>query len=200
MKRTALVTRRFVWLGLVMVLAAACATSAQMRTAAAPVETPSAPPPVDVPEINWNNPIDGEPVPSLPAAQALVPFGIYEPKNVPSPTTLLVGPIGARQPDLVVAFLYDIEPYGRVVVKEHVPDVPVDEYVSSNREMLNLNGQSNVHGSFEVATIRGDREALITTSEDRTTSSIFWLEGAIEIVIRGPSLDRDAVIKLAESI
>jgi hypothetical protein len=157
-------------------------------------------PQVDVPAIDWDNPIDGELVSTFVAADAAVPFVLYVPKNLPAPESLLVTDASVPPASAVVALVYDVDGFGRVVIKEHFPDVPASEYAAINRGMLELNGQAHVHGTFEIVTIRESREALITTSEDGSTSSIFWLEGPIELIIRGPELDRSEVLKLAESI
>jgi hypothetical protein len=162
--------------------------------------TTSRGPGVDAPSIDWENPINGEVVNDLTALDGKLPFDPVEPGGLGAPTKILVGPVGSDNASLVVAFLYESSDAGLVVVKEHLPDVPAKEYESANRQLLELNGQPNVHGSFEIVTIRSGAEALITTSEDASTSSIFWLEDGIEFIVRGPGLDRERAVQVAEKL
>lgn len=179
----------------------ACGRLADPRTPrAGPVPT-TVEPGVSTPLINWDNPIDGIPVASEAAAQLLVPFEIKPPGGFGAPLSIIVSPPNEIAAEgRVVAFIYDDPKYGRVTVKEHFPDIPPEQYNAENRSALDLNGQPNVSGTFEIVRIRGGKDALITTSADGSTSSIFWLEGQIEIIIRGPTLDRAACIALAERV
>lgn len=83
---------------------------------------------------------------------------------------------------------------------EHLPDVPISEYHAANRSLLEYNGQPNVSGSAEIVTIRTGLEALVTTSEDKSKPTIFWLENGIEYIIEGPDLESMDVLELAETV
>jgi hypothetical protein len=158
-------------------------------------------PGVGVPPVDWENPIAGIEVPGLLAAQKLLPFEVYTPQLEASPFKVLVtDPAKTSLRDMVLALMYHTSNYGLVVIKEHNPDVPIDQYDTVNLELLAQNGQPGTHGSFELVPVRAAAKALVTTSEDQRQSSIFFLEGSIEIVIRGPELDRTDVIELANRI
>jgi hypothetical protein len=76
----------------------------------------------------------------------------------------------------------------------------IEEYDSSQRDILGYNGDPDTHGSSEVVQIREGIQALVTTSVDRSSSTIFWRRGRTEIAIYGPELQRDEVIAIARSI
>jgi hypothetical protein len=155
--------------GLVALGAIACAESS------APYE--------EVPT-DWDNPIGGKEVRSFHAAAERAPFELYRPTGLGRPRKVFIS-IPARHPS-AVAFLYKSVRFGLVVVIENVPDVPIDEYEESNRRLLAYNDRPDTHGTAEIVSIRDGREALVTTSEDRSSSTIFWLQGRTEIVIKGP--------------
>ncbi len=60
--------------------------------------------------------------------------------------------------------------------------------------------QSGITLQSTAQTCTCSQQALGTTSEDESTSSIFWLEADIEIVVRGPELDKSDVVTIAEKI
>ncbi|MCA1702227.1 MAG: hypothetical protein LC808_02725 [Actinobacteria bacterium] len=49
--------------------------------------------------------------------------------------------------DRVLAVVFDSSSYGRVVVKEHLPDVPEDQYQASNEYIASLTGQPTFPGA-----------------------------------------------------
>jgi hypothetical protein len=153
-----------------------------------------------VPQIDWDNPISGNEVPSLDVAERAVPFEVRAPKGLGQPTKHLMSPSSFHAGLRVVASLFDSPEYGRVIVIQHLPDLPVEEYHAANRSLVEMNGQPNVSGSAEILSIRGGLEALVTTSEDKTKSTVFWLENGVEYVVEGPHLDRSEVLRIAEGI
>lgn len=150
--------------------------------------------------MDWDNPIHGFAANSVESAQRHVPFEIYKPKGLNGQIKLLVSPLGFEPEKRAIAFLFDAPEYGRVAVIQHFPDVPAGEYDAANENFLQYNGGPETHGTFEIVIIRDGRKALITTSEDGSTSSIFWLEGDTELMVRGPLLQRNDVIEIAEKI
>jgi hypothetical protein len=83
---------------------------------------------------------------------------------------------------------------------EHEPGVPPADYDESNRALVAYNDQPGTLGRFELVTIRGGKQALVTTSEDGSRSSVFWLEGDIEIVVRGSEMNRGQAIHVANTV
>jgi hypothetical protein len=99
-----------------------------------------------------------------------------------------------------LALVYQDEALGRVVVVEGISELPPAEFTSYWRHAISLNGSPDVHGTASEVTIRNGEEAFITTAEDGSRSDIRWLDGTIEILIEGPTLTRDQVVALANSI
>lgn len=155
---------------------------------------------IDSPPTDWENPIDGVVVSSVAEAVKLVPFTVYPPRKLGNPTKILVSAPGVQPEMRVVAFLFDTPDYGRVVVTEHIPDVPPEQYDEANQSLVALNGEPNVHGSAEIVSIRGGKNALVTTSEDGSESTIFWLEGGVEFVVKGPSIDRENILQVVDDV
>lgn len=151
-------------------------------------------------QTNWDNPIGGDEVTleELPQVAEELPFGVLTPLRLGVPDKILVSPADTEPEFRMLALLYDTEDYGRVVVIEHLPPVPVTEYESAHEAWVAQANDPALEsiGSSEIVTIRGIRQALLTTSEDGV-SDIYWLEGAIEIIIRGPTLDRVEVLEIA---
>ncbi|MEO8292072.1 MAG: hypothetical protein ABI635_02940 [Actinomycetota bacterium] len=183
-----------------LVALGACANSAVHANSGEFASSSESPGEVLAPPINWSNPIDGDEVASLEAAQPSLGFTVYDPKGLGTRRSVFVSPSGTEKELAVVALLYETPGYGLVVVKQHLPDVPIADYDKANQELMEMNGLPTVHGSFDLVAIREGQEALVTTSEDGTTSSIFWLEKNIEIVVRGPDLDKTDVLKIAEGL
>jgi hypothetical protein len=153
--------------------------------------------------INWDNPIAGVRVDALESVAALFPFDILMPEGLGSPFKILMTPPENASPESrVLAFLYNSRAYGRVVILEHIPDVPVAEYEESNQKLVQISHtQSNVRGSAEIVPVRGGLPALVTTSEDGKHSTIWWLEaGSFEIVVEGPDLNFNQVIEIANGL
>lgn len=152
-------------------------------------------------QTDWDNPIRGEEVKvaNLPQAVEELPFAALTPFGLGVPKKILASPPATEPEFRTLALIYDADPYGRVVVIEHLPPVPVSEYESAHEAWVAQSNDPELEsiGNSEIVTIRGTRKALITTSEDYV-SDIYWLEGAIEIIIRGPTLDRVQVLEIAE--
>lgn len=109
-------------------------------------------------------------------------------------------PAEAAPEDLVVAFVYDTAKYGRVVVEEDVPSVLGEAYDTANEEVVATAAHPGVSGSAEMTIVRSGHKALVTTAEDRSRSTIVWLEDGVEIIVRGPSLSSADCIAIAEAL
>jgi hypothetical protein len=153
--------------------------------------------------VDWDRPIPAAlEVPSIDQARPALAFTPYVPTGLGSPDRVLVtDPAIMGDPtSRVLALIYDLPSLGRVVVEEGIPQIPPAQFNSSWRQQIALNGSPDVHGTLSEATIRNGLEAFIGTSEDGSQSTILWLEGDIEILITGPTLDRDQAVSLANSI
>ncbi|HCP62433.1 MAG TPA: hypothetical protein DIU14_08200 [Actinobacteria bacterium] len=137
---------------------------------------------------------------SLDAARSEFGFPILDPQGLGSPVGIFATPPSVARVDRVIAFVYDTAAHGRVVVQEHLPDVPADEYDAFNESLVTNNGRPGVSGTASLVTVRSGKRALITTASDGSTSDISWLEGTFEIVVRGPALTADACIAIAEGL
>ena len=153
--------------------------------------------------MDWDNPVAfSTPVGSIGEAQQSLGFTIYVPKNIGDPGRVVISDPNQIQQteDRVVALIYDLPAYGRVVVEEEIPQIPPQEFDSSMNQLLALNGQADVHGTFGVASIRGGTNGYTTTSADGSASDIRWIEGGFEVLVRGPNLNLVQVVALAQLI
>jgi hypothetical protein len=151
-------------------------------------------------EVDWDNPLQGVAVPSVAAAREQVPFDVLEPKGLGRPINVFVSPPGTSPGARVVAFVYDTAEYGRVVVKEHISDVPPEKWRESLQLVVARNDDPGVSGRGDIVVIRGGQSALVTTSEDEVRSSIFFLVEEVEISVRGPTVAFDDVVSIAEGL
>jgi hypothetical protein len=145
---------------------------------------------------NWRNPIDGIRVDSLAAADESMEARIYEPRGLGPPTDIFVG----RFNNQVVAFLYETEAYGLVVVREAPIDDSREVYEASQEAVLKYNGKPYTSGHSEIHTIRNGHQALLTVSEDGKLATIFWLQGTMEISVDGPAIGPAEAVNLAETM
>lgn len=165
-------------------------------------------------EVNWDNPIGGQPVNSVADVRAMVGFPVTAPTPLGAASAIYVIPASEGDGG-AVDFIFDL-PMGRVVVAEFPYDFPVshwDEFVGSIVEVsergeatpspsIGPDGEEEViQGSAETYTLPDGRTALITTSEDGTQSDIRWLSAAgVEIVVQGPDLSKASAILLANRL
>jgi hypothetical protein len=151
----------------------------------------------------YKNPIArGTAVLSFRRATKLVSFPLVRPHGLgPVDHVLVSDPRAVPRGSRAVAFVFDTVRYGRVDVAEEPMHVSRAEYDSENRRLLAENGSPLTHGSAAVVTVRGDKQALITTSEDGRLSDIFWMEHrGMEISIIGPSLDSSGCVDIANGL
>jgi hypothetical protein len=153
-------------------------------------------------DIDWHNPIGGVEVETLHEAQAALPFEIHEPKALGAPKEILSTPVDESAPeDRVLALVYETKEYGLVLVEEHLPDVPVEEYQAGLEQLVEQSEGPNTQGSASLVTIRDGVEALLTVSEDESRAEIWWLhDDSFEMIVRGPELDPTTCIALANLI
>ncbi len=187
--------------------AAACGNIGGPRTGPSPTA-------VGGPEayVDWENPIHGDLVPlvngnveaAVAAIQSEFLFPIHIPEGLGTPTAVYITRVGVVPPqDMVVAFIYETPEYGLVDVQEHLPDVAVDEYQETNRQLAAQTADPDltVRGSIFTAEIRGGVEALMTTAPDGVPSDIRWLEaGTFEILVRGADLTVDECIAIGNGL
>ncbi|MGZ4103767.1 MAG: hypothetical protein ACXVP8_00735 [Actinomycetota bacterium] len=152
-------------------------------------------------DVDWDNPIPAG-IPWDNAKQDgsdWLPFTPIAPKNLGEPIQIVASdPNVVPRPVRVIAFLYNT-PGGRVVVKEHVPDVAPQTYLQAQRDLLNDNSSPTIGGHFEIVFIRGGEQALITIGTSGE-AALFWLEEGKEIIVRGPYLTRSTILDIASGI
>lgn len=154
---------------------------------------PPLPPPTD-----WNNPISGV-LTTFDDAKAAGPAGLSQPK-LGSPTTILITPQLAGQTVRVVAFLYDLSPYGRVVVEVTPPEETQDQFHATDQSLAAGNGKPGTRGTVEIDTVRGGIEARVAIGDEGIPASITWLEGGLQFFVLGRALTRDDALSLAEKV
>jgi hypothetical protein len=174
---------------------AAKATGETLRSA---TPTPSAQ--YDVMQIDWNNPIEGEPVTSVALAQQNLAFTVQVPQGLPTSASIFVSPLAVSIDGRALAFVYVDPQYGQIDVVEHVPPATGEAYDAMHADMVALNGQPETHGSFELVSLVSGQEALLTVSEDGQHATMFWLNGDAEIVLEGPSLLPDQAVDIANKL
>jgi hypothetical protein len=151
---------------------------------------------------DWQNPIEGKRVASVKAAENAVAFQVYEPKNLGTPSQIFVSDPEVPLSDRQVDFLYETAQYGLVSVGEGPADPPASEWEKFIKSVVARNDDPTTHGSAEIVPLDYGSDALITTTEDKSRSDICWLDsaGTIEFCILGPTLSRDEVVTIANSI
>jgi len=48
--------------------------------------------------------------------------------------------------------------------------------------------------------IRGGTKAFVTTSADKSLSTVFWLEDGVEFIVMGPNLNRQRALEVADGV
>jgi hypothetical protein len=97
--------------------------------------------------------------------------------------------------------MYESDDYGLVVLKEHVPDVPIADYDDSNEQVVEMSTAPSAQGSARIVPVRGGLPALLTVSPDGTDCTIWWLEDeAFEMVVQGPDLVPDQCVEVANLV
>lgn len=190
--------RRFLLVGGLGVLLTLSACGDPKTTVALPLPTQGATlqPPVSSADPNWDNPIEGQPVAAADAASNLA-FTPLEPKGLGSPVSVLVQLLYPQVDTRSVAYIFNHQTYGRVIVVENIPDIPLAEYQAALVEWGSLKGTS---GKSETIVIRKGITALLTETDDGSQAALRWVEGSIAISLRGPQLQREEIISIANAL
>lgn len=155
-----------------------------------------------------DNPLDmaepfrgaGTVVPSVEAAQDLLPFQVHDPQGL-GPATIYVSPQDRPAALMAVYFVYQTSPYGEVWIAESFPDIPDDEErLASYEATVASNGDPQVHSIAQVVTVRNGIPALTGTSDHDDIATIEWVEEGVQFYVKGPTLTQDQVLSIANSI
>jgi hypothetical protein len=108
--------------------------------------------------------------------------------------------LGAR--GHAVAFIYDSDEFGRVVIVESPVDYTDPMQQEEGYEIaVAQNGRPNIHGTAERVTVMGEVLGLLTTAEDGSRSGleiVLWgREGDVQLYITGPALTRQQALVIA---
>lgn len=148
------------------------------------------------------NVIGGVPVASLGDAKHDLAFAPFFPQGLGE--TVLIYQTDPETPDQkthVIEFDFPESPFGPVRVVEFYPQFPATEWPKMIDDVLATIGKEDTHGYAEERTIRGDRSALLTVAEDRSTSTVRWYESdTLEVTVNGDALSPDEALKIASSI
>jgi hypothetical protein len=173
----------------------------ELGTATSASET--APPYDEGPPIDWDNMIAGAPVNGLSSIPKTA-FTVHEPKDLGVPVGTFTGATDPTSGKLgAVQFVYDTFQYGRVVVIEHVSDLPdAKEYAAYMASMASLSGQPGTYGTAEIVTFADGSQGLYETSPDGSYASIYWYvesgTGNYEIMIFGPKITKADAVAIAD--
>ena len=191
--------KRFLSLGglaVLVILSPACGDQKTTVTLPLPTQTFAPQPPVSSADPNWDNPIEGQPVAAADAARYLA-FTPLAPKGLGTPASVLVQLLYPQVDTRSVAYLFNHPTYGRVIVVENIPDISLADYQAALIEWGSINPSD---GKSETIVIRNAITALLTQTNDGSQAALRWLEGSIAISVRGPELQRDEIIAIANAL
>ena len=98
-------------------------------------------------------------------------------------------------------FVYDTDCYGRVVIEEHLPDMPAEGWKADADRLVAMNDDPMTHGTATLLAVRDGNDALTTTSEDGSVSDLRWLQdGKFEVLVRGPTLSLEQCVAIADGL
>jgi hypothetical protein len=187
-------------LALVSLAAAGCG-----RLAAARAGTASSPsgeaPPVDLQATDWDHPFQGKGVQvgSFDEASNDVSFQLRLPNRLGDATAIYVTP--APPDSAAVAFLFDSQDFGRVIVTESAPDIPdADQRTKAYEDRVANNGQPDVWTTSEIVTIKDNITAVVGTSQ-YYSATIEWVDDTdVQFDVIGPQLTGDQAIQLGDLV
>ena len=153
-------------------------------------------------QVDWSNPISGDLVPDLQTARIRLAFDPYPPKNLGSPSSILVSRLSRPLPDRLVAMIFDGSPYGKVVVQELTAGKSARQFDADEEQgIASINSDPYQRGSASVVTIRNGVEGFLTLSPDGL-ALVYWadLASGLEFVVRGPTLTKDQALAVANGL
>jgi hypothetical protein len=150
--------------------------------------------------VDWDNPIKGQELSSFEEAKSLLAFDPYEPRNLGQAVGIFVS-VSVDVRSRVLGLVYDSPGYGRVVVIEELLHLPISDYQAGMEEIVDTSlARPELAGRSELVSVRGGLTALMTATEDGSVADIRWTDGTIVLLVRGPSLNRDTAVQVAEQI
>ena len=151
-----------------------------------------------------NNPILGEPMANAQEAEKHLAFTPLEPRGLGDPWRIEVQVGNSDIRRRPIAFLYDHPEYCRVFVIEMLPEMSPAEHAASIARVPAMHDECcrGVPGSGhgEMVQIRGGISALLSEVDDRSQGTLEWVEGTLVMVVRGPQLQRDELIAIANAL
>src|SRR5207247_1172837 len=100
---------------------------------------------------------------------------VVVPTSLGDPTAVYASTDGDDE-SRAIEFDYVTDAYGPVVVQEHLPQIPFDQWPKAVDMIVSTNGLPETHGTAQAVTIRDGTLALLTISEDKSNSTIEWYE------------------------
>lgn len=165
--------------------------------------------------VNWDNPLDKNPLGTVPvrdtaAAARAFSFSVLVPQVFGDLRGAFVTDYAGIDPSYgeewrIIEFVYDHPQYGRVVIWEHAPPLPKEEYLANEEQTASLNGTPDFHGTATLVTLSSGQRALVERSADDTFSAIRWyMDGPgnrdFEIIIRARDVKPGNVTSIAEDL
>ncbi len=150
----------------------------------------------DVPGVDWENPIHGVEVPSFEAARKELAFDPALPQGLLTPSRILVSDPGTPKEGRVIAFLYDTDSFGLIVITEAPIEADPEVY-----DAFNASVPSNAPpGTAEMKTIRGGSPALLFLGKNGAPAGVYWRQELVEFHVWGPSATSDQILGIAAKV
>ena len=110
------------------------------------------------------------------------------------------GPLDREQPDRAIAIMYDSGDWGFVALKQAPSQLPAKDWLDSAKGLVASIGQPGMFGDAHLVVLSDGSDALLKISADGKHSVVDWLEGSVELIIEGPTLNDDQPIALANML
>lgn len=160
------------------------------------------------PPANWDNPIRGKPVASLPSLLGQFQF----PVRLPLAFGHMRGAFVSRDyepgdppENLVLELVYNHPRFGRVVVLEFATPGSRSAFEKWEHYEAESSGKPGTYGTAEFVRLSSGQEVLAGTNSAGTGSYVAWYEPwpaghDFEIEIFGQAMDQPGIVSLAEQL
>jgi hypothetical protein len=151
--------------------------------------------------VAWDNPIGGDPVSSAEEAASLLAFEPITPRNLGTPSKLLVNSAIPNQSARAIAFVYDTPEWGTVVViQERIALSAADYDTDLANRVAEFATDPSAQGTARLVSLRDGAQGVLSLNADGTLLWVLWSEGEREVILRGEHLPPDAALALANGL
>jgi hypothetical protein len=127
-----------------------------------------------------------------------VSFSLVDPAGLGDATGIYVTP----GPDeaAAVAFKFDSQDYGRVIVIESLPDIPDPATrIAAYQDRVGNNGQPGYWTTSTIVTLATGDPAIVGTSPSYP-ATVEWVTKEVQFAVIGPTLTGDQAVVIANGI